>query len=426
MPTNWSFRGLRSTSNSNSSTADDNNNTNNSTNDVPLQQSIQVDELLRLFSIGQRELCLSSLFYNTQNHTKTTPSLSPFHTNHPYEILFRWLLQVLIETCTAEAKFLWNFFGGRNSTSSIKPTVNTVKDLPIWKSTLHDIDLFETSLVSPVSADGSASEKDSSSVNINTTCDIDNNDTDNINNIRENTSSSKKINSNSISIWIQKAKEKCIDMEEQIGATRVQHASSMFTAIFSNVFQIIIKNVEEHVQDSIDSIGILIIIRLINIVQKELDDTTMIVLLSFLHRLQIILWPHFKRIFNIHLQSLQTFPLNTLQYGDTYGHYIFIRYAEYTSALLRLQRNHDEEMIQACIVVLRLKVEMLMSLMAKKVSTKDIDNITNRRIQLAFFINNLANICNIFLQKQVQDSEEFKRLGELFLQHIYGYIEEEL
>ncbi|GFQ04935.1 vacuolar protein sorting-associated protein 52 a [Phtheirospermum japonicum] len=59
----------------------------------------------------------------------------------------------------------------------------------------------------------------------------------------------------------------------------------------------------------------------------------------------ISLWPRFKMVFGLHLNSLRNANVRTLWEDDVHLHYVMRRYAEFTSSLIQLNVDHGDGQI---------------------------------------------------------------------------------
>jgi len=53
-------------------------------------------------------------------------------------------------------------------------------------------------------------------------------------------------------------------------------------------------------------------------------------------QVNISLWPRFKLVFDMHLNSLRNANVKTLWEDDVHPHYVMRRYAEFTASLIHL------------------------------------------------------------------------------------------
>ncbi len=70
-------------------------------------------------------------------------------------------------------------------------------------------------------------------------------------------------------------------------------------------------------------------------------------LLSLLLQLNLVLWPRFKMVIDMHLSSLRTANARTLWEDDVRPHYVTRRYAEFAASLLHLNVNYGDGQVSA-------------------------------------------------------------------------------
>lgn len=59
-------------------------------------------------------------------------------------------------------------------------------------------------------------------------------------------------------------------------------------------------------------------------------------------QVNIVLWPRFKMVFDMHLSSLRNANVKTLWEDDVHPHYVMRRYAEFTASLIHLNVEYGD------------------------------------------------------------------------------------
>lgn len=69
-----------------------------------------------------------------------------------------------------------------------------------------------------------------------------------------------------------------------------------------------------------------------------------LVLIEFLfsEQVNISLWPRFKMVFDMHLNSVRNADVKTLWENDVHPHYVMRRYAEFTASLIHLNVEYGD------------------------------------------------------------------------------------
>lgn len=66
-------------------------------------------------------------------------------------------------------------------------------------------------------------------------------------------------------------------------------------------------------------------------------------------QVNISLWPRFKMVFDLHLNSLRNANVKTLWEDDVHPHYVMRRYAEFTSSLIHLNVGYGDGQVNMLI-----------------------------------------------------------------------------
>lgn len=61
-----------------------------------------------------------------------------------------------------------------------------------------------------------------------------------------------------------------------------------------------------------------------------------------LAQVNLSLWPRFKMVFDLHLNSLRNANVKTLWEDDVHPHYVIRRYAEFTASLVHLNVEYGD------------------------------------------------------------------------------------
>ncbi|KAK4404691.1 Vacuolar protein sorting-associated protein 52 A [Sesamum angolense] len=86
---------------------------------------------------------------------------------------------------------------------------------------------------------------------------------------------------------------------------------------------------------------------------------------SYLDKVNISLWPRFKMVFDMHLNSLRNANVRTLWEDDVHPHYVMRRYAEFTASLIQLNVDYGDGQLELNLERLRMAVDDLLVKLAK-------------------------------------------------------------
>ncbi|KAJ7978186.1 Vacuolar protein sorting-associated protein 52 A [Quillaja saponaria] len=155
---------------------------------------------------------------------------------------------------------------------------------------------------------------------------------------------------------------------------------SIFYEIFSGPFAVIDEHFSSILPNCYDAIGLMLMIRIIHQHQLIMSRRRIPCLDSYLDKVNISLWPRFKMVFDMHLNSLRTANVKTLWEDDVHPHYVMRRYAEFTASLIHLNFEYGDGQLELSLERLRMAIDDLLIKLAK--------NFPKAKLQTVFLINN--------------------------------------
>ncbi len=427
------------------------------------------DDLLRVFSIGQRELVLTSLAKDSVIiHAATRSGLST-----PFERLFRSAHQLLLDTVSSEMEFLWNFFGpgadddskrpgagpgGAGSTGSAGAGAGAGAGTGVGSGVMgaglgggeDEIDEDEdpdgddplsqiarsvasggNSYASSISSSSSSknggglpppsmagksgfapsttttttsSSSSSSSKKLTYPDDDDDNDTKEP---MSPTSPPRRplLARSFVDRCVHEARARAARVRATLDPLRAHHVHTMFTAIFAPALSLLMEHLENHLFASFDSIGVLILIRIVALHNHQAQERNVSALDSFFDRLSLLLWTKFKTLFDRNFASLTAAKALPIKKGSLGAHFVVQRYAEYAAALRRLNYGFHDEVIEVGLSRMARTVEGVVAALAVKAAGGE-TGVAAQRIIHAFTINNYDVIVRTLHSKGLADAPE--------------------
>lgn len=155
---------------------------------------------------------------------------------------------------------------------------------------------------------------------------------------------------------------------------------SIFYDIFAGPFSVIDEHFNSVLPNSFDAIGLMLMIRIIHQHQLIMSRRRIPCLDSYLDKVNIALWPRFKLVFDMHLNSLRNANIKSLWEDDVHPHYVMRRYAEFTASLIHLNVEYGDGQLDLNLERLRMAVDDLIVKLAK--------NFPKAKLQTVFLINN--------------------------------------
>ncbi|KAF3524778.1 hypothetical protein F2Q69_00051381 [Brassica cretica] len=138
---------------------------------------------------------------------------------------------------------------------------------------------------------------------------------------------------------------------------------SIFYEIFAGPFSVIDEHFNPVLTNCFDAIGLMLMIRIIHH-----------------HQVNISLWPRFKMVFDSHISSLRDANIKTLWEDDVHPHYVMRRYAEFTASFIHLNVEYGDGQLDINLERLRMAVDVLILKLAKL--------FPRPKQQIVFLINN--------------------------------------
>ncbi|XP_073052689.1 vacuolar protein sorting-associated protein 52 A-like [Primulina eburnea] len=155
---------------------------------------------------------------------------------------------------------------------------------------------------------------------------------------------------------------------------------SMFYDIFAGPFSVIDEHLNATLSNCFDAIGLMLMIRIIYQHQLIMSRRRIPSLDSYLDKVNIALWPRFKMVFDMHLNSLRNAIVRNLWEDDVHPHYVMRRYAEFTASLVQLNVDYGDGQLELNLERLRMAIDDLLVKLAKL--------FTRPKLQTVFLINN--------------------------------------
>lgn len=150
------------------------------------------------------------------------------------------------------------------------------------------------------------------------------------------------------------------------------NCDELFSAIFYQTFRAIVSFIETHVANSVDAIGIMIMIQRNRQFSQVMSSRKIHVMDSYFNELEAKLWPRFKHIFDSHIDSLRNAPSQQLAQREMNSHTLAKNYANLACAIHNLNREPIyHQMLETNLQTMRQCVENKINSMAQFVSKGD-------------------------------------------------------
>ena len=168
-------------------------------------------------------------------------------------------------------------------------------------------------------------------------------------------------------------------------ASTHSHDKTIFTLIFQRVAGPFHEQLDSYLTVCHDSLSLLLLIRVISGEMSYLHSLHIYFMDFLLERIIMTLWPRFKAIFDANVDSIKAVPslipdgkrsAKELQLLIASPHWLILRYADFVQSILCLNFGHHEDLINASLKRLRSEVDKLI--------TRSTVKLTNAKHQATF------------------------------------------
>ncbi|KAJ0966860.1 hypothetical protein J5N97_023777 [Dioscorea zingiberensis] len=193
---------------------------------------------------------------------------------------------------------------------------------------------------------------------------------------------------------------------------------SIFYEIFAGPFAVLDEHFNMVLPNCYDAIGLMLMIRIIHQHQLVMFRRRIPCLDSYLDKVNISLWPRFKLVFDMHLNSLRNASVRTLWEDDVHPHYVMRRYAEFTASLVHLNVEYGDGQLDLNLERLRMAIDDLLVKLAK--------TFTKPKLQTIFLINNYDMTIAVLKEAGPEGGRTQAHFEELLRSNITTFVEEML
>ncbi|KAI8615484.1 Sac2 family-domain-containing protein [Chytriomyces sp. MP71] len=193
---------------------------------------------------------------------------------------------------------------------------------------------------------------------------------------------------------------------------------AVFFEIYEPTLKFLQGALKQYIDNSYDAVGILLCIRLNSFHLRIMQKRRIPCLENFMNLLNILLWPRFQAIIDLHIESLRKIG-KVSTHKDAHPHFITRRYAEFAASVLALNDGFDDALLVNSLVRLRNEVESLLFRMT--------DELPQRKDKLILLINNHDLVASVLNEYNLPCFEEEKAYFASSLETKTGeFVEEEL
>ncbi|KAL2232864.1 UNVERIFIED_CONTAM: Vacuolar protein sorting-associated protein 52 A [Sesamum indicum] len=191
---------------------------------------------------------------------------------------------------------------------------------------------------------------------------------------------------------------------------------SMFYDIFAGPFSVVDEHLNTILPNCFDAIGLMLMIRIIYQHQLIMSRRRIPCLDSYLDKVNISLWPRFKMVFDMHLNSLRNANVRTLWEDDVHPHYVMRRYAEFSASLIQLNVDYGDGQLELNLERLRMAIDDLLVKLAKL--------FQKPKLQTVFLINNYDMTIAVLKEAGPEGGKIQMYFEELLKSNTTIYVEE--
>ncbi|KAJ0577608.1 putative cullin repeat-like-containing domain superfamily [Helianthus annuus] len=191
---------------------------------------------------------------------------------------------------------------------------------------------------------------------------------------------------------------------------------SVFYEIFSGPFAVMDEHFGTVLPNSFDAIGIMLMIRITHQHQLIMSRRRIPCLDSYLDKVNISLWPRFKMVFDMHINSLRNANVKTLWEDDVHPHYVMRRYAEFTASLIQLNVDYGDGQLDLNMERLKMAIDDLLIKLAKM--------FTKPKLQTVFLINNYDMTIAVLKEAGPEGGKIQAHFEDLLKNYTAVYVEE--
>ena len=179
----------------------------------------------------------------------------------------------------------------------------------------------------------------------------------------------------------------------------------IFTVIFAKTFSLFLENLEDYLFQCFDTLGLLILIRVVSQHNQVMQGRRIHCLDAFFDRVNMLLWPRFKVAFDLNLDSVKRIDPSQVKKGSFAPHYVTLRYAELVAGLLTLNKPYQDDILTLNLRRLREQLEKNFLQCASSVAVP--------KAQMVFLVNNYQMIERVLSSRGHCNSEEATRFRDL-------------
>uniref|UniRef100_A0A6T8UF18 Vps52 C-terminal domain-containing protein n=1 Tax=Pyrodinium bahamense TaxID=73915 RepID=A0A6T8UF18_9DINO len=180
--------------------------------------------------------------------------------------------------------------------------------------------------------------------------------------------------------------------------SRGNHA--LFAEVFGKTTQFFLDSLEQFLANCWDSVGLLLMIRIVEFYRKCMQRRQVSCLDSYLDALNLQLWPHLRRVLDANVSSLRKAAQQNLTIPtNTHPHLVTRRYAELAASLCALsspESNGLPDTLQQPLHAMQQEVCALLSTMATKLESPENG--------LVFLVNNYDLVLTVFHERHLPRS----------------------
>jgi hypothetical protein len=177
---------------------------------------------------------------------------------------------------------------------------------------------------------------------------------------------------------------------------------AIFTEVFSKTTQYFTDSLETFLTNCWDSVGLLLMIRIVEFYRKCMQRRQVSCLDSYLDALQLLLWPRLRMVLDANVASLRKAATSNQQTApNTHPHTVTRRYAELAASLHALSSSDASDAsttLQAPLSAMQQEICNLLTSMASSSPS------LNQESSLVFLVNNIDLVLTVFHERHLRRS----------------------